>query len=59
MVPTYPSGVIGFSFCSKKHEPLDFDEEKAKELKDLKYYTPDIHRAAFALPKFFKDYTGL
>ena len=59
MVPTYPSGVIGFSFCSKKHEPLNFDEERAKELKDLKYYTADMHRAAFALPKFFKDHTGL
>jgi len=38
---------------------LRFDEERAKELTDLKYYTPDIHRAAFALPKFFKDHTGL
>ncbi len=58
-VPTYPSGVIGFSFCSKKYEPLDFDENRAKELKDLRYYTPDVHRAAFALPKFFREHTGL
>lgn len=59
LVPTYPSGVIGFSFCSKKYKPLDFDETRAKELKDLKYYSPDIHRAAFALPKFFKEQAGL
>ena len=58
-VPTYPSGVIGFSFCSKKYEPSEFDEERAAELKDLKYYTPEIHKASFVLPKFFKDHTGL
>jgi len=58
-VPTYPSGVIGFLFCSKKHEPLKFDEDRAEGLEGLRYYTPEIHRAAFALPKFFKDHTGL
>lgn len=58
-VPTYPSGVIGFSFCSKNYDPMDFDEKRADELKDLKYYTAEIHKAAFALPKFFKDHTGL
>lgn len=59
LVPSYPSGVIGFSFCSKKYEPLKFDEKRAAELKDLKYYTPEIHKAAFALPKFFKEETGV
>ncbi len=57
-VPTYPSGVIGFSFCSKKHGPLDFDMEKASKLK-TEYYTPEMHKASFALPKFFKEHTGL
>lgn len=55
MVPTYPSGMIGFSFCSKKYHPInDLLIEKAKEIKDLKYYHPDLHRAAFILPASFK-----
>jgi len=54
MVPTYPSGVIGFSFCSKKYDPLTgFKPEKAEQLKDLKYYSKEIHRAAFVLPNSF------
>lgn len=57
MVPTYPSGVIGFSFCSKKYDPLeDFNPERAKALKALKYYNTGIHKAAFALPKAFSDF---
>lgn len=56
MVPTYPSGMIGFSFCSKKYHPLDhFLPEKVKGLTDLKYYHEEIHRAAFILPAFVKD----
>jgi len=56
MVPTYPSGMIGFSFCSKKYHPLlDFLPERAKELPDLKYYHTDLHRAAFVLPAFTRD----
>jgi spermidine synthase len=57
VVPTYPSGVIGFTFCSKKYDPLrDFNEEKAKSLlPKLKYYNPGIHRGSFALPSFIKN----
>ena len=55
MVPTYPSGMIGFSFCSKKYHPLDhFLPEKVRGLSDLRYYHEDIHRAAFILPAFVK-----
>jgi spermidine synthase len=57
LVPTYPSGVIGFSFCSKKYHPLkDLKEEKASELHGLRYYTPEIHRAAFILPRSCRDF---
>lgn len=57
MVPTYPSGVIGFTFCSKKYHPLnDFNQSVALKLTDLKYYNKDIHRASFALPTFAKGY---
>jgi len=56
MVPTYPSGMIGFGFCSKKYHPLDqFIPDRANQLSDLKYYHSDIHRAAFILPAFSKD----
>ncbi len=57
MVPTYPSGVIGFTFCSKKYHPLnDFNQSETLKLTDLKYYNKDIHRASFALPTFAKGY---
>jgi len=57
LVPTYPSGMIGFAFCSKKYHPLnDFEEQRALKLQNLKYYNKDIHRAAFCLPNFAKNY---
>lgn len=56
MVPTYPSGMIGFSFCSKKYHPIHhFVPERVNQLPDLKYYHADIHRAAFVLPAFCKS----
>ena len=57
LVPTYPSGVIGFTFCSKKYHPIkDFNETEALKINDLKYYNEDIHRASFDLPNFARDY---
>jgi spermidine synthase len=54
MVPTYPSGVIGFSFCSKKYDPIaDFKPDKVENLPNLAYYSKDIHKAAFVLPNSF------
>jgi len=53
LVPTYPSGTIGFSFCSKKYHPLK--HAKDKKITNLKYYSPEIHKAAFVLPKFMSD----
>lgn len=56
MVPTYPSGMIGFSFCSKKYHPIkDFRPNQVDMLPDLKYYHTDLHKAAFVLPAFAKD----
>ncbi len=53
LIPTYPSGVIGFFFCSLKRDPVaDIAEERASALKGLKYYTPEVHRASFTLPRF-------
>jgi spermidine synthase len=57
LVPTYPSGVIGFTFCSKKYHPInDFNETEALKLTDLRYYNKDIHKAAFNLPTFAQYY---
>lgn len=57
LVPTYPSGVIGFSFCSRKYHPLDdLRPEKIEHLRDLKYYSKEIHSGSFALPLAFSKY---
>ena len=59
-IPTYPSGMWSFTFCSKNqlHPKNDFDEKKAeKYLKkfDLKYYNKEIHKASFVLPTYVKQ----
>lgn len=56
IVPTYPSGVIGFTFCSKKYHPInDFNKTEALKLADLRYYNKDIHKAAFKIPTFAQE----
>ena len=55
-IPTYPSGQIGFMVCTKDAKrdvkkpvrTLDKDEED----KLFKYYSKEVHEAAFKLPKF-------
>jgi spermidine synthase len=60
LVPTYPSGLIGFFFCSKELDPLaEIDMKRAAKLQDLKYYSPEIHRAAFCLPRFVREFLPL
>lgn len=55
LVPTYPSGTIGFSYCSKKYDPItNLNEDRIKDLGSLEYYNLDIHKAAFILPGFTK-----
>lgn len=57
LVSTYSSGVIGFTFCSKKYHPInDFCETEALKLNHLKYYNKDIHKSAFNLPRFAQSY---
>lgn len=55
-IPTYPSGLWTFTMGSKEHDPLQVDESAIAEL-DTKYYSPRLHKAAFALPKFVEDLT--
>lgn len=53
-IPTCPSGYWLFGFASKKYHPLD--DFKPKEWKklgiDTRYYTANLHRGAFMLPKY-------
>jgi spermidine synthase len=39
---------------SKKHDPLEVSEDRFFDI-DTKYYTKELHKAAFALPKFVQD----
>ena len=59
-VPTYPSGMWSFSFCSKTDiDPVhDFDKNKYSSFalrNELVYYNDQVHRAAFAQPNFVKS----
>ncbi|WP_430790124.1 polyamine aminopropyltransferase [Virgibacillus flavescens] len=55
-IPTYPSGLWTFTMGSKIHHPLKVKDERFTEI-ETKYYTPELHFASFALPKFVKDLT--
>jgi spermidine synthase len=65
-IPTYPCGQIGFLLCSKAEEvkgksrkrptckkPLRKPDEEFS--KKLRFYTPEVHQAAFVLPKFVTE----
>ena len=56
-VPTYPSGLWSFTLGSKKHDPAQGAAGTAEPMagKGLRYYTPEVHRAAFVLPQFVQD----
>lgn len=56
-IPTYPSGLWTFTLGSKKYDPLKVEPTRFFDI-ETKYYTKDLHYAAFALPKFVKDLTG-
>ncbi|CAH4037652.1 unnamed protein product [Pieris brassicae] len=59
-VPTYPSGQIGFVIGSLDSD-VQFDKptltfSRQDELSmNLRYYSTDVHKAAFALPTFVKN----
>ncbi len=53
-IPTYPSGLWCFTLGSKKYDPLEVEADRFHEI-DTKYYTDELHKAAFVLPKFVKD----
>ncbi|NEQ46177.1 MAG: polyamine aminopropyltransferase [Leptolyngbya sp. SIOISBB] len=54
-IPTYPTGMWGFSFCAKgnRHPVKDLDGDRAAHFAkahNLQYYNVGIHQAAFCLP---------
>ena len=53
LLPTYPSGMIGQMVCSKGptySKPRRIVPDAIQQT--LKYYTPELHKAAFVLPRF-------
>lgn len=56
-IPTCSSGYWLFGFASKKYHPLD--DLRTKEWKKLhiktRYYTTNLHRGAFMLPKYLEE----
>lgn len=60
MVPTYPCGQIGFVLARKRMMPgrpcpsCRIPIRTPKNLTTLKWYSPEIHRAAFVLPPFVR-----
>ena len=56
-IPIYPGGLHSFTIGSKTYDPMNFAEIMPRINKELKcnYYNENIHKAAFALPEFFKE----
>ncbi|MGE5328286.1 MAG: polyamine aminopropyltransferase [Deltaproteobacteria bacterium] len=54
VVPTYPGGLWTFTLGSKKYDPLDVDITKLPGI-NTRYFTPEIFKSAFNLPKFTQD----
>jgi len=59
-IPTYPSGQIGFMLCARD-DNVDFKKpiktwSEKEEAKLFKYYNSEVHKAAFVLPQFTKNF---
>ena len=58
-VPTYPTGLIGCcvgSDCGDVREPREAPGPELQKV--LRYYSPEIHRGAFHLPRFASQLFG-
>ena len=51
-IPSYSPGIWSFMLASKKHDPRKAKREPADSW-ELRYYTSELHRAAFALPAYY------
>lgn len=52
-IPTYPGGLWSFAIGSKRHDPAQ--PQNSFIPGGTRYYTPEIHRAAFTLPPFVRE----
>jgi len=62
-VPTYIGGQMAFAWATDapalRAAPLETLRERfARSGLDTRYYTPEVHQAAFALPRFMLDAAG-
>jgi len=53
-IPTYPGGYWSFTIGSKKYDPEKVDISSIPNI-DTKYYTPELHKACFVLPRYIQD----
>ncbi|HMK34389.1 MAG TPA: polyamine aminopropyltransferase [Desulfomonilaceae bacterium] len=53
-IPSYPGGLWSFTFCSQSVDPVKTRTGALDPslLEKLDYYSPQVHPAAFALPRF-------
>ncbi|MCQ2083618.1 MAG: polyamine aminopropyltransferase [Bacteroidaceae bacterium] len=56
-IPSYPSGYWLLGFASKKYKPvIDLREEDWNKLNiDTRYYTTNLHKGCFQLPKYVEQ----
>jgi spermidine synthase len=62
-VPTYVGGIMAFAWATDNRALRDTDVETLKSRYrasgiETRYYNPEIHRAAFALPQYLRDAVG-
>ncbi|KIO23465.1 hypothetical protein M407DRAFT_244763 [Tulasnella calospora MUT 4182] len=55
-IPTYPSGQIGFMVCTKDKDRKLSEPVAGRQLEGCKYWNENVHRAAFVLPEFARQY---
>ncbi|MBC8061671.1 MAG: polyamine aminopropyltransferase [Clostridiaceae bacterium] len=53
-IPTYPGGYWSFTIGSKKYDPEAVNISSIPNL-DTKYYTPELHKACFVLPRYVQN----
>jgi spermidine synthase len=63
VVTGYPGALWSYTIGSKRHDPLDVERDRvaarlAEASIPAKYYSPDVHRGAFALPPFIAEIIG-
>lgn len=56
-IPTYPSGLWSFTMASKKYDPL-LDQRQPQQGFVSKYYTAELHKSCFVLPRFVQELLG-